>query len=82
MVFAAYNAGPSRVMEWVQRYGDPRKPEVDPVDWVERIPFAETRNYVRRVVGAMGGRRTLPFDPGVTAPSERMAMIRPLLAAR
>ena len=50
MVFAAYNAGPSRVMEWVQRYGDPRKPDVDPVDWVERIPFTETRNYVQRVM--------------------------------
>ena len=50
MVFAAYNAGPSRVMEWVQRYGDPRKADVDPVDWVERIPFTETRNYVQRVM--------------------------------
>ncbi|MFC3693862.1 lytic transglycosylase domain-containing protein [Chenggangzhangella methanolivorans] len=50
MVFAAYNAGPARVLEWTQRYGDPRKAEVDPVDWVERIPFAETRNYVQRVM--------------------------------
>ena len=50
MVFAAYNAGPSRVTEWVQRYGDPRRPDTDPVDWVERIPFAETRNYVQRVM--------------------------------
>ncbi|MDR5956891.1 transglycosylase SLT domain-containing protein, partial [Escherichia coli] len=50
MVFAAYNAGPARVLEWVQRYGDPRKPEVDAVDWVERIPFTETRNYVQRVM--------------------------------
>ncbi len=50
MVFAAYNAGASRVMEWVQRYGDPRKADVDAVDWVERIPFTETRNYVQRVM--------------------------------
>ncbi|MGA0531325.1 lytic transglycosylase domain-containing protein [Hansschlegelia sp. KR7-227] len=50
MVFAAYNAGASRVTQWVQRYGDPRKPDVDPVDWVERIPFTETRNYVQRVM--------------------------------
>ncbi|WP_026362887.1 lytic transglycosylase domain-containing protein [Methylopila sp. M107] len=50
MVFAAYNAGTSRVVEWVQRYGDPRRPDVDPVDWVERIPFAETRHYVQRVM--------------------------------
>jgi soluble lytic murein transglycosylase len=50
MVFAAYNAGPSRVVQWLQRYGDPRKPDTDPVDWVERIPFTETRNYVQRVM--------------------------------
>jgi soluble lytic murein transglycosylase len=50
MTFAAYNAGHSRVMAWVQRYGDPRDPRVDPVDWVERIPFQETRNYVQRVM--------------------------------
>lgn len=49
MVFAAYNAGSSRVVQWVQRYGDPRK-DADPVDWVERIPFTETRNYVQRVM--------------------------------
>jgi soluble lytic murein transglycosylase len=38
------------VREWVARYGDPRDPNVDPIDWVERIPFAETRNYVQRVM--------------------------------
>jgi soluble lytic murein transglycosylase len=50
MAFAAYNAGRGRVKEWVARYGDPRDPSVDPIDWVERIPFAETRNYVQRVM--------------------------------
>src|SRR5581483_1732265 len=49
MAFAAYNAGGGRVKEWVERYGDPRDPKTDPIDWVERIPFAETRNYVQRV---------------------------------
>jgi soluble lytic murein transglycosylase len=34
----------------VKQYGDPRDPSVDAVDWVERIPFAETRNYVQRVM--------------------------------
>jgi soluble lytic murein transglycosylase len=48
--FVAYNAGRGRVKEWVERYGDPRDPRVDPVDWVERIPFAETRNYVQRAL--------------------------------
>jgi soluble lytic murein transglycosylase len=50
MTFAAYNAGRGRVREWVGRYGDPRDPNVDPIDWVERIPFSETRNYVQRVM--------------------------------
>ncbi|MEZ5982293.1 MAG: transglycosylase SLT domain-containing protein [Parvularculaceae bacterium] len=50
MTFAAYNAGPMRVEEWVGRYGDPRSDDVDPIDWVEQIPFAETRNYVQRVL--------------------------------
>ncbi len=50
MTFAGYNAGRGRVRQWVQRYGDPREPNVDAVDWVERIPFAETRNYVQRVM--------------------------------
>jgi soluble lytic murein transglycosylase len=50
LVFAAYNAGGKRVKEWIEAYGDPRTPSVDPVDWVERIPFDETRNYVQRVM--------------------------------
>ncbi len=47
---AAYNAGGRRVKEWIAAYGDPRAPNVDPVDWIERIPFTETRNYVQRVM--------------------------------
>jgi soluble lytic murein transglycosylase len=50
MTFAGYNAGRGRVQEWVAQHGDPRDPKVDPVDWVERIPFSETRNYVQRVM--------------------------------
>ena len=49
LTFAAYNAGSARVKEWIAAYGDPRRPGVDPVDWIERIPFTETRNYVQRV---------------------------------
>jgi soluble lytic murein transglycosylase len=48
--YAAYNAGRGRVQEWIAKFGDPRDPKVDPVDWVERIPFMETRNYVQRVM--------------------------------
>ena len=50
LAFAGYNAGAGRVKEWIERYGDPRDPRVDPVDWVERIPFSETRNYVERIL--------------------------------
>jgi soluble lytic murein transglycosylase len=50
MTFAGYNAGRGRVREWVQARGDPRDPKVDPIDWVERIPLSETRNYVQRVI--------------------------------
>ncbi|MEO0399441.1 MAG: transglycosylase SLT domain-containing protein [Pseudomonadota bacterium] len=50
MVFAGYNAGKGRVRQWVDRYGDPRDPAIDPVDWIEHIPFSETRNYVQRVM--------------------------------
>ena len=50
LAFAGYNAGRGRVKEWVARFGDPRDPKVDPIDWVERIPFSETRNYVQRVL--------------------------------
>ena len=50
LVFAGYNAGRGRVEKWIEQFGDPRNPKVDPVDWVERIPFAETRNYVERVM--------------------------------
>jgi soluble lytic murein transglycosylase len=50
MTFAGYNAGRGRVRDWIKAYGDPRDPNVDPVDWAERIPFAETRNYVQRVM--------------------------------
>ena len=48
---AAYNAGPSRANDWINRLGDPRG-GTDPIDWVERIPFNETRNYVQRIVEA------------------------------
>lgn len=47
---AAYNAGKGRVLGWILLHGDPRDPKVDPVDWIESIPFDETRNYVMRVL--------------------------------
>ncbi|WP_456670720.1 transglycosylase SLT domain-containing protein [Bradyrhizobium sp. USDA 3240] len=50
LTFAAYNAGRGSVKKWIERYGDPRDPKVDAVDWVELIPFSETRNYVQRIM--------------------------------
>lgn len=47
---AAYNAGPSRVTEWVRAHGDPRRGEISWADWIERIPLNETRNYVQRIL--------------------------------
>src|SRR5260221_9185867 len=57
MTFAAYNAGRGSVKKWVERYGDPRDPKVDAVDWGELIPFSETRNYVQRVMENLQGYR-------------------------
>jgi soluble lytic murein transglycosylase len=48
---AAYNAGPGNARKWIAAYGDPRADNVDPVIWVELIPFQETRKYVQRVLG-------------------------------
>ncbi len=50
LTFAAYNAGFGRVRQWLAAFGDPRDPHVDPIDWAERIPLSETRNYVQRVL--------------------------------
>ncbi|HEX6842664.1 MAG TPA: lytic transglycosylase domain-containing protein [Stellaceae bacterium] len=47
---AAYNAGPNRVAQWLSEHGDPRDGSIDVVDWIELIPFGETRNYVQRVL--------------------------------
>jgi soluble lytic murein transglycosylase len=50
LAVAAYNAGPARVHEWMQDFGDPRSQKVNMVDWIESIPVAETRNYIQRVL--------------------------------
>jgi soluble lytic murein transglycosylase len=48
LAVAAYNAGPNNVKKWLAANGDPRS--TDPLDWIEQIPFGETRNYVQRVL--------------------------------
>ncbi|RVV99058.1 lytic transglycosylase domain-containing protein [Mesobaculum littorinae] len=53
LVSAGYNAGPGRPLTWMRDRGDPRSDEVDVVDWIEHIPFDETRNYVMRVAESL-----------------------------
>jgi soluble lytic murein transglycosylase len=55
LMSAAYNAGPSRVDKWVNLLGDPRqgKDKFDVIDWIEHIPYRETRNYVMRVTESL-----------------------------
>jgi soluble lytic murein transglycosylase len=71
LTFAGYNAGRGRVEQWMAQHGDPRDPKIDAVDWVERIPFAETRNYVQRVIENLQvyrgrfGESTAAFEPNL-----------------
>jgi soluble lytic murein transglycosylase len=53
LALAAYNAGGGRVADWIKQFGDPRDPNVDPVDWIERIPFTETRQYVIKIMESL-----------------------------
>ena len=57
-VAVAYNAGPSRARNWTAKLGDPRLDQVDVIDWIEEIPFSETRNYVMRVAESLPNYRT------------------------
>ena len=50
LTFAGYNAGRGRVKEWIAKHGVSAIPKIDPIDWVEHIPFSETRNYVQRIL--------------------------------
>jgi soluble lytic murein transglycosylase len=69
LTFIGYNAGRGRANEWIRKYGDPRDPKVDTVDWIERIPLSETRYYVQRVMENLqvyqmlsGGHQGLTID--------------------
>ncbi|WP_375265473.1 lytic transglycosylase domain-containing protein [Planktotalea sp.] len=64
MISAGYNAGPGRPVRWMEVYGDPRRGEIDIVDWIEHIPFRETRNYAMRVTESLPiYRARLGLDP-------------------
>jgi soluble lytic murein transglycosylase len=50
LTLSGYNAGPGRTRQWIKEFGDPRDASIDPVDWIVRIPFEETRDYVQKVL--------------------------------
>jgi soluble lytic murein transglycosylase len=54
LVSIGYNAGPRRASDWIERFGDPRQEDADGIiDWIEALPFTETRNYVMRVTESL-----------------------------
>lgn len=74
LVAAGYNAGPGRPRQWIESLGDPRSPQVDIIDWVESVPFAETRNYIMRVAESLIVYRTRLA--GAPAPIQMERLLR------
>ena len=84
LTLAGYNAGPGRTRQWMREFGDPRDPNVDPIDWIHRIPFEETREYVQKVLAniqiyraRLGGEATalrITQDLRRSAPSSKRAV--------
>ena len=83
MIAAGYNAGPSRPRVWMDERGDPRLGEMDVVDWIEHIPFTETRNYVMRVTESIPVYRArLTGQTGPIAFTDLLVGTKPILRPR
>lgn len=83
MIAAGYNAGPRRPEEWIEARGDPRQGQIDVVDWIEMIPFRETRNYVQRVTEAIPiYRARLSGQTGAIRFAELLIGEKPLIRPR
>jgi soluble lytic murein transglycosylase len=75
LTIAGYNAGKARVLGWATAHGDPRDAKVDVIDWIEAIPFDETRNYVMRVLENNLAYKTRRGEP--LQPQELNQLLRP-----
>src|SRR6266851_3973243 len=82
LVFAGYNAGHGQVEKWIEGYGDPRDPKIDPIHWVERIPFAETRNYFQRVMENLRAYSAVRQRYAVATSGENVKLISVFLEGR
>lgn len=70
LALAAYNAGPGKVDEWLQQHGDPRAGEIDTASWVQKIPYAETRDYTRNILQDLQAATARQAEP----PAQRAAL--------
>ncbi|WP_242651075.1 lytic transglycosylase domain-containing protein [Yoonia tamlensis] len=80
MIAAGYNAGPGRPRTWIEERGDPRLREMDVIDWIEHIPFRETRDYVMRVAESLPiYEARLSGETGPLAFTQRLIGKKPVL---